>query len=65
MSKAFVIAACGTVDEPMIEMLAAGPEGEKFLRTRFDNVRKHSREDGARRTVSDAGNFDSCVFLKQ
>ena len=32
MSKAFVIAACGTVDERMIEMLAAGPEGEKFLR---------------------------------
>jgi nitrilase len=32
MSKAFVISACGTVDEHMIEMLAAGPEGEKFLR---------------------------------
>jgi aliphatic nitrilase len=32
MSKAFVIAACGTVDEGMIEMLQAGPEGEKFLR---------------------------------
>ncbi|MCC6890885.1 MAG: carbon-nitrogen hydrolase family protein [Hyphomicrobiales bacterium] len=32
MSKAFVIAACGTVDERMIEMLQAGPEGEKFLR---------------------------------
>jgi aliphatic nitrilase len=32
MSKAFVIAACGTVDERMIEMLAAGPEAEKFLR---------------------------------
>ena len=32
MSKAFVIAACGTVDERMIEMLKAGPEGEKFLR---------------------------------
>jgi aliphatic nitrilase len=32
MSKAFVIAACGTVDEPMIEMLRAGPEGDKFLR---------------------------------
>jgi aliphatic nitrilase len=27
-----VIAACGTVDERMIEMLQAGPEGEKFLR---------------------------------
>jgi nitrilase len=32
MSKAFVISACGTVDEHMIEMLQAGPEGEKFLR---------------------------------
>jgi aliphatic nitrilase len=33
MSKAFVISACGTVDEHMIEMLASGPEGEKFLRS--------------------------------
>ena len=32
MSKAFVISACGTVDEDMIEMLKAGPEAEKFLR---------------------------------
>jgi len=32
MSKAFVISACGTVDERMIEMLQAGPAGEKFLR---------------------------------
>src|SRR5471032_1199028 len=32
MSKAFVISSCGTVDERMIEMLQAGPEGEKFLR---------------------------------
>ena len=32
MSKAFVIAACGTVDERMIEMLNASPEAEKFLR---------------------------------
>ena len=32
MSKAFVISACGTVDDRMIEMLKAGPEGEKFLR---------------------------------
>src|SRR5207237_9833095 len=32
MSKAFVISACGTVDDNMIEMLQAGPEGEKFLR---------------------------------
>src|SRR6185437_15133176 len=30
--KAFVISACGTVDENMIEMLEAGPAGEKFLR---------------------------------
>ena len=29
---AFVISACGTVDEDMIEMLKAGPEAEKFLR---------------------------------
>jgi aliphatic nitrilase len=32
MSKAFVISACGTVDEPMIRMLKAGPEAERFLR---------------------------------
>jgi nitrilase len=32
MSKAFVISACGTVDEAMIKMLKVGPEGEKFLR---------------------------------
>jgi nitrilase len=32
MSKAFVIAACGVVDDRMIEMLKAGPEAEKFLR---------------------------------
>jgi len=32
MSKAFVISACGTVDERMIAMLEAGPIGEKFLR---------------------------------
>jgi nitrilase len=32
MSKAFVIAACGIVDEPMIAMLQVGPAAEKFLR---------------------------------
>ena len=32
MSKAFVVSACGTVDEAMIDKLAAGPEAEKFLR---------------------------------
>jgi nitrilase len=32
MSKAFVISACGTVDDHMIETLKAGPQGEKFLR---------------------------------
>ena len=32
MSKAFVVSACGTVDERMIEMLQAGPAAEKFLR---------------------------------
>ena len=33
MSKAFVVSACGTVDENMIEVLRAGPEAEKFLRS--------------------------------
>src|SRR5436190_13634503 len=33
MSKAFVISACGTVDEAMIRALQAGPEAEKFLRS--------------------------------
>jgi len=32
MSKAFVIAACGTVDEAMIDRLQAAPDAEKFLR---------------------------------
>jgi aliphatic nitrilase len=32
MSKAFVISACGTVDERMIGMLEPSPESEKFLR---------------------------------
>jgi aliphatic nitrilase len=32
MSKAFVVSACGTVDEHMIEVLQAGPAAEKFLR---------------------------------
>jgi aliphatic nitrilase len=32
MSKAFVISACGTVDDHMIEMLQPSPEAEKFLR---------------------------------
>jgi nitrilase len=32
MSKAFVISACGTVDERMIEILQPSPEAEKFLR---------------------------------
>jgi len=32
MSKAWVISACGTVDEDMIKKLGVGPEGEKFLR---------------------------------
>jgi len=32
MSKAYVISACGTVDEDMIKKLKVGPEGEKFLR---------------------------------
>jgi len=33
MSKAFVISACGTVDEDMIRKLRAGPVAEKFLRS--------------------------------
>jgi nitrilase len=32
MSKAFVISACGTVDDHMIDMLQPSPEAEKFLR---------------------------------
>src|SRR6476659_7285105 len=32
MSKAFVISACGTVDERMIQMLESEPAAEKFLR---------------------------------
>jgi len=32
MSKAFVVSACGTVDEDTIAALDAGPEAEKFLR---------------------------------
>jgi aliphatic nitrilase len=32
MSKAFVVSACGTVDERMIAMLEPSPEAEKFLR---------------------------------
>jgi aliphatic nitrilase len=32
MSKAFVISACGTVDDDMIRKLEVGPEAEKFLR---------------------------------
>ena len=33
MSKAWVISACGTVDEDTIRKLQVGPEGEKFLRS--------------------------------
>ena len=33
MSKAFVISACGTVDEDMIRKLQVGPEAEKILRS--------------------------------
>jgi len=32
MSKAYVVSACGTVDEDMIKKLQVGPEGEQFLR---------------------------------
>jgi nitrilase len=34
MSKAFVISACGTVDEDMIRKLRLDPEGEAFMRNR-------------------------------
>jgi len=33
MSKAYVVSACGTVDERMIAMLEPSPEAEKFLRS--------------------------------
>src|SRR6266699_3859130 len=33
MSKAFVVSACGTVDERMIEMMEPDPQAEKFLRS--------------------------------
>jgi aliphatic nitrilase len=33
MSKAFVISACGTVDDDMIAKLQVGPEQEKILRS--------------------------------
>ena len=40
MSKAFVISACGTVDERMIEMLKAGPEAREIpARSRL--LRRH------------------------
>ncbi len=32
MSKAFVVSACGTVDEPMMKLLEPSSEAEKFLR---------------------------------
>jgi nitrilase len=32
MSKAWVVSACGTVDEDMIRRLRVGPEAERFLR---------------------------------
>jgi nitrilase len=32
MSKAYVLSACGTVDEDMIKKLQLGPEGEAYLR---------------------------------
>jgi len=32
MSKAFVISACGTIDERMMEILKVGPDSEQFLR---------------------------------
>src|SRR5258708_33104021 len=36
-------------------------QGEQFHGARLDNVRKHVREDGPRRTVAHAGNLDGTV----
>ncbi len=32
MSKAYIVSACGTVDDDMISKLQVGPEGQEFLR---------------------------------
>ena len=57
MSKAFVISACGTVDERMIEMLQAGPRGREIpaqsrllrrLADRRSDEPHHRRTDGRR-----------------
>ena len=37
---------------------------EQFLRARLDDVGEHARENGARRTIADAGDFDGAVFLQ-
>ena len=61
MSKAFVISACGTVDERMIEMLQAGPDGREIpaqpgllrrLADRRSAGAHHRRPDGRRRKAS-------------
>ena len=61
MSKAFVISACGTVDERMIEMLKAGPEARNSCaipnccggsHDRRSAVAHHRRTDGRRRKAS-------------
>ena len=61
MSKAFVISACGTVDERMIEMLKAGPEAREIparsellrrLADRRSACSHHRRADGRRRKAS-------------
>ena len=38
---------------------------EQFHRARLDDVRKHVREDGARRAIADAGNFNRAIFLHE
>ena len=40
-------------------------QGEEFIRARLDDVGEHPREDGARRTIADAGDLDGGVFLQQ
>ena len=38
---------------------------EQFLRARLDNFVQHARENGARRTVADAGDLDGAIFHDQ
>ena len=51
MSKAFVISACGTVDDHMIEMLKAGPEAET-IPARSELLRRHADRRPAARIIA-------------